>query len=104
MTENYPELQQLLAGYFNQDWVDEYKTADEVIQGFISESSYERTEKAQQELESLLRSHKSEQELQDFLFFTMGCSYYYPHEWPSGRLWLEHVSKKLELFLANEKH
>ena len=38
MNKDYPELQQFLAGYFNQDWVDDHKSANDVIDFFISES------------------------------------------------------------------
>jgi len=91
MNKNFPELQQFLAGYFHQDWVDEHKNANEVITSFISEVSAETIEKTKQELKKLMLTVQSEQELQDFLFYEIGCSYYYPHEWKDGISWLNHV-------------
>jgi len=95
MIDDYAQLQQLLAGYFNQDWADEHPNADDLILSFISESSNETFKDAQQELKKLLLIKKTEQELQDFLFIEIGCGYYYPHEWESGTEWLEHIASLL---------
>lgn len=95
MNRNYSQLQQLLAGYFNQDWVDDYDSADDVIFSFISESSTEALKGTHQELKTLLLADKPEQELQAFLFDDIGCGYYYLHEWESGELWLKHVDSIL---------
>ncbi|VVN61733.1 hypothetical protein PS687_04158 [Pseudomonas fluorescens] len=91
MNKNFPELQQFLAGYFHQDWVDEHKSANDVIAYFISEASAETIEQVKQELEKLMLTAQSEQQLQEFLFYEIGCSYYYPHEWKDGKSWLKHV-------------
>lgn len=91
MNKDFPELQQFLAGYFHQDWVDDYKNADEVIASFISESDRETITNVKQELNKLMLAEQSEQEIQDFLFYGIGCNYYYPHEWKNGMLWLQHV-------------
>ncbi|OPA91643.1 hypothetical protein BFW86_09175 [Pseudomonas fluorescens] len=92
MNKDFPELQQFLAGYFHQDWVDEHKNANEVIASFISETSAETIAKVKQELNVLILINKPEKELQDFLFYDIGCNYYYPHEWSDGISWLKHVS------------
>ncbi|WP_242175072.1 MULTISPECIES: contact-dependent growth inhibition system immunity protein [unclassified Pseudomonas] len=91
MNKDFPELQQFLAGYFNQDWVDEHKNANEVIASFISEASEETIAKVKQELNTLILIDQTEQELQDFLFSNIGCYYYYPNEWRDGTSWLKHV-------------
>lgn len=96
MNQDYPELQQFLAGYFNQDWVDDHNSADEVINFFISESCYETLINVQLELEKLISTAKTEQELQDYLLSDMGCYYYYPNEWSDGRTWLRHVLSALK--------
>lgn len=95
MNEDYPELQQFLAGYFNEDWVDDHKSADDVINFFISEASAGMLEKVKQELEKLMHIEQSEQELQDYLFTSIGCGYYYPSEWEDGKTWLTHVALML---------
>ena len=95
MNQDYPELQQLLAGYFNEDWVDDHESADDVINFFISEASAGMLEKVRQELEKLILIEQSEQELQDYLFTNIGCGYYYPSEWEDGKTWLTHVASML---------
>lgn len=95
MNQDYPELQQFLAGYFNQDWVDDHKSADDVINYFISDSSKETKTIVQRELDRLISTEKTEKELEDFLFSEMGCYYYYLNEWNDGRTWLKHVASAL---------
>ncbi|MFC6337603.1 hypothetical protein GIR22_17855 [Pseudomonas sp. CCM 7891] len=95
MTNSYLELQQFLASYFNQDWPDEYASADDVISSFISESSADTLIQVNIGLRELLLTDRTEQELQDYLFFEIGCNYYYPYEWKSGKTWLKHVSSLL---------
>ncbi|MCK6189319.1 contact-dependent growth inhibition system immunity protein [Pseudomonas sp. EYE_354] len=95
MKKNLLELQQFLAGYFHQDWVDEHKNANDVIASFISEASVKTIAQVKKELNTLISSEKSEEELQDFLFCDMGCNYYYPHEWSDGISWLKHVHSAL---------
>ncbi|KAF1032943.1 MAG: hypothetical protein GAK37_00263 [Pseudomonas sp.] len=97
MTEEFTELQQFLLAYFHQDWVDDHDNADEVICSFISDSSNETLTKVLKELDKLLLAEKTEQQLQDFLFFEIGCGYYYPSEWKNGKSWLMHVSTMLRL-------
>lgn len=96
MNQDYPELQQFFAGYFNQDWVDDYKTANDVIDVFISESSIETINIVLLELDKLISTEKTEQELQDYLLHDIGCYYYYPNEWSDGRTWLSHVASALK--------
>ncbi|AZF36679.1 hypothetical protein C4J88_1895 [Pseudomonas sp. R4-39-08] len=96
MNQDYPELQQFLAGYFNQDWVDDHNSANEVINFFISESSDETLTTVQLELDKLISTPKTEQELQDFLLSDIGCYYYYPNEWNDGKTWLRHVASELK--------
>lgn len=96
MNKDYPELQQFLAGYFNQDWVDDHKNADDVIKLFISEAATDTILKVQLELSKLVSSQKTEQELQDYLLSDIGCYYYYPNEWQNGKAWLKHVAAALK--------
>ncbi|MCF5099080.1 hypothetical protein GIW58_30615, partial [Pseudomonas gessardii] len=89
MTKKHLELQQFFAGYFNQDWPDDHASADDVISNFISDSSEKTLMQVNIELRELLLSDRTEQELQNYLFFEIGCNYYYPYEWKSGKDWLE---------------
>lgn len=96
MNHKYPELQQFLAGYFNQDWADDHDTADGVINFFIAESSKKTIIKVRQDLSTLLCIDQTESQLQHLLFTDLGCGYYYPHEWKDGKAWLKHVFTALE--------
>lgn len=95
MNKNYPELQQFLAGYFNQDWVDDHENADDVIATFITESSEKTIIQVKQELTKLISAVQSEKELYDILVSEIGCCYYYPNEWKDGVSWLKHVYSSL---------
>ena len=61
MNKQYPKLQQLLAGYFHQDWVDDHEHASDVLASFMSETSVETLEKVKKELRELLLIEQSEQ-------------------------------------------
>lgn len=96
MNQDYPELQQFLAGYFNQDWAEDHKNAIDVVRFFISETPTDAIEEVQAELKKLILAPKTEQELQDFLFKDLGCYYYYKNEWKDGKAWLNHIASFLE--------
>lgn len=91
MSKKFPELFQFFAGYFHQDWHFDHETEDDVVRSFIAESSSERISQVKGDLQIILRTLQSEEEIQVFLFEEVGCSYYYPCAWPSGKAWLEHV-------------
>lgn len=103
MNQDYPELQQFLAGYFNQDWMEDHKSASDVIDFFISDVSADTLFKVHSELHKLITSQKTEQALQDYLFADIGCYYYYLNEWESARTWLRHVASALESSKASNK-
>lgn len=103
MKETLTELQQFLGAYFNQDWTEEYSTADEVIEAFLLESPIEIVTTVKEELLKLTGFHTNEHELQNHLLHEQYCYYHYLHEWASGELWLEHVTKKLDEHLLQSK-
>jgi NifU-like protein involved in Fe-S cluster formation len=91
MSARFPILYQLFGGYFHQDWKCDHDTEDEVIRTFVAEASSETLSKVKDELKFILRTTQNEDQIQEILFEEIGCSYYYPYAWPSGRAWLEHV-------------
>lgn len=95
MNQDYPELQQFLAGYFNQDWVDDHENANDVIDFFISEADMDTLTKIQIELDKLILSKKTEEELENYLLKDIGCYYYYRNEWKDGKTWLRHIATTL---------
>ena len=86
-----------MAGYFHQDWRCDHETEDDVIRSFVADSSVETLSQVKSELQTVLLTIQSEEEIQDFLFQEIGCSYYYPYAWASGKAWLEHVLDILSL-------
>lgn len=95
MNEKFPNLFQFLAGCFHQDWSCDHETEDDVIRSFVAEASPETILRVKDELQLALRAFNSEEEMQVFLFEEIGCSYYYPYAWSSGKAWLEHVAAML---------
>ena len=91
MNNKFPELFQFFAGYFHQDWHFDYEAEEDVVKSFVAESSSETISRVKDELQIVLRDLQNEEQLQAFLFEEIGCSYYYPYAWPSGRAWLEHI-------------
>jgi len=96
MNELLTELQQFLGAHFNQDWSEEHSSADEVVDAFLTESSKDVIEMVKQEILELINSYRGELDLQEKLLSEYSCYYYYPSEWTSGLLWLNHVVKKID--------
>ena len=93
------KLQQFLGAYFNQDWVYDYTSADEVIDSYLTESPRDTIVTVKEEILELKKTYTNEQDFQDKLLREQHCYYYYPHEWTSGKLWLEHVISKIDTYL-----
>ncbi|WP_338490458.1 contact-dependent growth inhibition system immunity protein [Pseudomonas trivialis] len=101
---NYPltELQQFFGAYFHQDWMEEHATADEVIDSFLMDSSKHTIITVKGEILNLAKSFTTEPEFQQNLFYKQYCNYYYPNQWTSGLLWLNHVVEKFDHYLLKE--
>lgn len=91
MSTGFPALFQFLADYFHEDWCCDHASEDDVVRAFVAESSQERISQVKDELQVVLRTVQSEEELQTFLIEEMGCAYYSPYAWCSVKTWLEHV-------------
>ncbi|CRM10426.1 hypothetical protein [Pseudomonas sp. 31 R 17] len=102
MNKQLTELQQFFGAYFHQDWVDEHATADEVIDKFLLDSSRDITITVKNEILELIDSYTNESNFLDNLLHEQYCYYYYPNEWASGLLWLNHIVKKFDTYLLNE--
>lgn len=89
-------LRQFFGAYFNEDWMCEFETADEVVRSFFADSSSETVVRVKKEISIIIEQGLIESELQEFLTEDMGCCYCYLHEWPSGESWLTHVLGLLE--------
>ncbi|PKH12964.1 contact-dependent growth inhibition system immunity protein [Pseudomonas fluorescens] len=102
MNKQLTELQQFFGAYFHQDWVDEHATADEVIDKFLLDSSRDIIITVKNEILELIDSYTNESNLLGNLLHEQYCYYYYPNEWASGLLWLNHILKKFDNYLLNE--
>jgi hypothetical protein len=98
------ELQQFLGAYFNQDWTEEYSSADEVIDAFLTDSPKDIIIIVKNEILELINTSPDETDLQNNLLHKQHCYYYYPNQWSSGRSWLEHVVEKFSAFLQAAQH
>lgn len=72
MSTRFPALFQFLAGYFHEDWRCDHASGDDVVRAFVAESSQDRISQAKDELQVVLRSIQSEEELKTFLFKEIG--------------------------------
>jgi hypothetical protein len=96
MNEQLTELQQFFGAYFNQDWAEEHSSADEVIESFLLDSSWDVIITVKQEILELITSYKNELDLQEKLLYEHSCYYHYPNQWTSGPAWLNHIIKKFD--------
>lgn len=103
MNNQLTELQQFFGAYFHQDWIEEYATADEVIDAFLLDSSMDVIVTVKKEILELIKSYTNESNFLEKLLHEQYCYYYYPHEWASGPLWLSHVVSKFENYLFFNK-
>jgi hypothetical protein len=99
MNEELTELQQFFGAYFNQDWAEDHSSADEVIDTFLLDSPKEIIMTVKREIIDLINSHTNEADFQENLLHIQHCYYYYPHQWPSAPLWLNHIVRKLDEYL-----
>lgn len=93
------ELQQFFGAYFNQDWVENHASADEVIDTFFLDSSRDVIFTVRKEILKLIDSYTNEPALQENLLHEQYCYYYYPNQWASGLLWLNHIVGKFDNYL-----
>ncbi|MBA2926213.1 hypothetical protein G9Q84_25400 [Pseudomonas sp. P7] len=102
MNNQLTELQQFFGGYFNQDWPEDHASADEVIDTFLLESSKDLIFTVRNEILDLIASYTNESEFQENLLHEQYCFYYYPYQWATGPLWLEHVIRKFDNYLLEK--
>jgi hypothetical protein len=74
MDEIYPQLGQLLGGYFNQDWRDDAPDSAGIMQRYVDEWPKDELVEARSELEALLVSAINESDLSNSAR-ELGCYY-----------------------------
>ncbi|MBB6290430.1 MULTISPECIES: contact-dependent growth inhibition system immunity protein [unclassified Pseudomonas] len=104
MNEPLTELQQFFGAYFNQDWAEDHSSADDVIDTFLLDSPREIIMTVKQEILELISSYTNEPDLQENLLHIQHCYYYYPYQWASGPLWLNHIVRKFDEHLQKNPY
>ena len=99
MNEQLTELQQFFGAYFNQDWAEDHFSADEVVDSFLGGSPRNVIIIVRQEILELIDSYTNESDFQENLLHEQCCYYYYPCQWESGPLWLNHMVNKIDKHL-----
>ncbi|MFC6337226.1 hypothetical protein GIR22_25485 [Pseudomonas sp. CCM 7891] len=102
MNESLTELQQFFGAYFNQDWAEDYSSADEVIDAFLIDSPRDVIIIVKKEILELMNSYTNESDFQENLLHEQCCYYYYPCQWGTGSLWLNHIVKKFDKYLLEK--
>jgi len=99
--EQYPELNQIIGGYFHQDWADlceergELPVKENVLLQMLRDSNASEREAAVRELERLLASNRNEDSLREIIVDDMGAQVKPQLEGMTMREWLEHVTDLL---------
>lgn len=91
MSTSYKNLEQLMGGYFNQDWPIEGETDDAIIKLFLHDSSPERISGAINELDHLIAVSTDDDVELGKLLRNLGCDYYYPAFGLTGLEWLVRI-------------
>jgi len=99
--EQYPELEQIMGGYFHQDWFDEFRDRGEnpskeiVLQQMLLQKSVSRKQAAVGELERLLASTRDEETLRQVIVHDMGAQVNPRLDGSTMHAWLEHIADLL---------
>jgi hypothetical protein len=95
-TTEFKVLEQLLGGYFHQDWVDEFETEAFVLQTIVQLEPKEKIESGAMEIQRLLAMSLSEVDLKALIVEQIGCYFDPTSEKKTYRHWLGLI---LERFL-----
>jgi hypothetical protein len=98
MSTGYPNLEELLGGYFHQDWNTYASTPTGVLERYLEEWPIEDVPKALNELHALLAQPDDEVVR---VVVLMGCEYAPAADNLSYREWLNQVANRLSCFLKN---
>ncbi|GAA3105054.1 hypothetical protein GCM10010520_57420 [Rhizobium viscosum] len=95
MTERFDKLEQLLGGYFHQDWDTEGANDAEVIAAFRRTEPVNQIEATIAEIDHLLQLFTGDPLKIEELLGALGCEYYYQAYGLNGQEWLQRVRSLL---------
>ncbi|WP_048438935.1 contact-dependent growth inhibition system immunity protein [Caenimonas sp. SL110] len=96
MSTTFPNLEELIGGYFHQDWADDATSSVGVLDRYLSEWPLEDVPKVQAELAVVLQ--QSDEEIPRTLS-ALGNSFDPACEGVSYRQWLDQIRTRLAEFL-----
>jgi CdiI immunity protein len=90
-----PALYQLFAGYFHEDWQEEFETPDAVVRGFAGDAPASAVRAAISELDRLLGAGLDEPGLARLLADGLDCDYIPQSDGLTASAWLSRVQRIL---------
>jgi hypothetical protein len=91
----FPNLFQLLGGYFHQDWFLDDANAIAVLQRYLNDAVPGQVQDVANEIEKLLGRNLNDDELKHVLFPELGCYYDPTVDNISQSEWLRWVQNRL---------
>jgi CdiI immunity protein len=84
---DYPTLSYFVGGWLNQDWVEDYDTVWDVVNGFLADEPG-KADELRADVHRLVLEGRSDDELKDLLVYEMQCGYYPPGDGLTYSTWL----------------
>ena len=96
MTYEHDALSELFSAYLHQDWGDEFSDEFSAVKAMIESEPQASVSQASIEIDGLLRSNLSEEEIAEVIMDQVGCYYDPASANQSYRDWLAAVSRQLK--------
>jgi hypothetical protein len=90
-----PAMEQLLQGYFNLDWIEDYDSPWDVVEAFARDES-ELAERLPAEIADVLSNMPTEENLRNLLLNEFFCGYLPTADGWTYRAWLQAVADRVE--------
>ena len=91
MTEKYKQLEQLIGGYFHQDWDIEGENDAEVVTAYLRAITPEKVIATIGEIDLLLEECRAVEGEPENSLRKLGCEYCYQADNLTGSEWLRHI-------------
>jgi hypothetical protein len=97
----YPDLAQLLAGYYHQDWHQDHATPDAALHAFVADASPDTVVAASEDIGRLIDEGFDEAGLTRMLADGFDCNYVPPANGLTTVGWLSHIREVLRTSVAD---
>jgi len=88
-------LEEFFGAYFHEDWQCDDSTTDAVVLKFRRDMSDDRVREVVDAIRSYIPKFGSDKELEDSLFYDLGCYYMPSGEGKTAREWLKGIAALL---------